>query len=193
VTTTVILIALAYGLLAAMLLVIVLSSAIGVVARLIFTVATLVFIFVSYMTIGELRGWPSDTGLPGSFQLLWGRVVEPDPLTQSRGHVFLWVEALDADNYPSGWPRSYMLPYSAELAELVNGAVEQIEAGETVAGALTKERARPDTADRMAGEVERQLSAKPSAETLGERYVPFDFGDLAFGALPVPVTPDKPQ
>lgn len=192
-TTTVVLLALAYGLLAIMLLLIVLSSGINLVVRALATIATLAFMFTTYFTVGELRGWPSDTGLPASFQLLWGRVVEPAPLTQEKGHIFLWAEELDEDNYPSGWPRAYMLPYSSELAELVNGAVEQIEAGETVAGTLTKERALPDTADRMASEMERELSGKPSNDTFGERYVPFDFGDLNFDALPEPVTPEKLQ
>ena len=192
-TATIVLLSLAYGFLAILLLLVLLSSGINITVRIVMTFATLAFMFVTYFTIGELRGWPSDKGLPSSFQLLWGRVVEPDPLTETRGHVFLWVEELDEDNFPSGWPRAYMLPYNRELAELVNGAVEDIEAGESVAGVLTKERDLPDTADRMASDMERELSGKPSEDGFGERYVPFDFGDLNFGALPKPVTPEKPR
>lgn len=122
-----------------------------------------------------------------------GPVVEPNPLIKDRGHVYLWVEELNEDNYPSGLPRAYQLPYSAELATLVNGAIEQLEAGNSIAGTMNQVHRERDTAERLAEDVQLQANGKPNTELLGERYVPFDFGDLSFAGLPPPVTPDKPQ
>ena len=39
------------------------------------------------------------------------------------GAIHLWVEALDDDNFPSGVPRAYRLPYDAHLAERTEAAV----------------------------------------------------------------------
>jgi hypothetical protein len=55
--------------------------------------------------------------------------VESDP-----GSVYLWVEALDEDNRPSGVPRAYRLPYSDALAEKTHAAENEIAAGRAQGG-----------------------------------------------------------
>jgi hypothetical protein len=77
----------------------------------------------------SLLGWPGTGQLPARFQLLWTRVVEPDPKISDPGAIFLWVEELDDNNVPSGTPRSYRLRYSAPLADRSNKAKEEIMAG----------------------------------------------------------------
>jgi len=78
----------------------------------------------------SLLGWPaSNAPLPSKFQLLWTRVVEPDLKAGHRGAIYLWVEELDANNVPSGLPRSYRLPYSVKLADRTLKARDEIMAG----------------------------------------------------------------
>jgi hypothetical protein len=86
------------------------------------------FIEAFYATNG-LLGWPGTGQLPHRFQLLWTRVVEPDPKANDPGAVFLWVEELDDNNVPSGTPRSFRLRYSAPLADKSNKAKDEIMAG----------------------------------------------------------------
>src|SRR5215471_3280702 len=38
------------------------------------------FFVVSYLSITELIGWPSEARIPGHFQLHWATVVEPDKM-----------------------------------------------------------------------------------------------------------------
>ena len=55
--------------------------------------------------------------------------AEGDP-----GSIYLWVEALDDDNRPSGVPRAYRLPYSDQLAEKTDRATSEIAAGRPQGG-----------------------------------------------------------
>jgi hypothetical protein len=77
----------------------------------------------------NLLGWPGTGRLPPKFQLLWSRVVEPDPKIGHPGAIFLWVEEVDSNNTPTGVPRSYRLPYSVKLADRTNKARDEIMSG----------------------------------------------------------------
>src|SRR4030095_10659367 len=88
-------------------------------------VSSAFFIEVFFATKG-LLGWPGTGALPPRFQLLWTRVVEPDPKMGHKGAIYLWVEEVDANNVPSGLPRSYQLPYSLKLADRTNKARDEI-------------------------------------------------------------------
>src|SRR5207244_3303192 len=93
-------------------------------------VSSVFFVEVFYAS-KSLLGWPVPASgtLPSKFQLLWTRVVEPDLKMGNRGAIFLWVEELDANNVPSGLPRSYRLPYSVKLADRTLKARDEIMAG----------------------------------------------------------------
>jgi len=106
------------------------------------TITSVFFIEVFFASKG-LLGWPA-TGatLPPKFQLLWSRVVEPDPKMGSKGAIYLWVEEVDANNVPSGLPRSFRLPYSLKLAERSLKARDEIMNGNPQEG----------TAEEMGGE-----------------------------------------
>ena len=91
-------------------------------------VSSVFFVEVFFASKG-LLGWPAAGTLPPKFQLLWTRVVEPDPKVGHRGAIYLWVEEIDANNVPSGLPRSYRLPYSLRLAERSLKARDEIMAG----------------------------------------------------------------
>jgi hypothetical protein len=79
-------------------------------------VTSVFFIEVFFATKG-LLGWPGTGRLPGRFQLLWARVVEPDPKVADAGAIYLWVEEVDEHNVPSGVPRAYRLPYTKPMAD----------------------------------------------------------------------------
>jgi hypothetical protein len=87
------------------------------------------FFIESFYATNSLLGWPGSGTLPHRFQLLWTRVVEPDPKLSDPGAIYLWVEELDENNVPSGTPRSYRLKYTAPLAEKSNKAKDEIMAG----------------------------------------------------------------
>src|SRR5689334_24939685 len=67
-------------------------------------VSSAFFVEVFFASKG-LLGWPTDGALPARFQLLWSRVVEPDPKAGEAGAIYLWVEEVDGNNVPSGLPR----------------------------------------------------------------------------------------
>lgn len=84
-----------------------------------------------------LVGWSSATAVPARFQLLWARVVEPNPSRGGTGAIHLWVEALDERNIPSGQPRAFVLPYSPALAAKAATAQTEIKKG-NLQGGLTQ-------------------------------------------------------
>jgi hypothetical protein len=92
------------------------------------TVTSLFFVEAFFSTKG-LLGWPGSGRLPGRFQLLWTRVVEPDPRMHDAGSIFLWVEEVDANNVPVGTPRSYRLPYTKPMADKSLKARDEIMSG----------------------------------------------------------------
>jgi hypothetical protein len=92
------------------------------------TLTSLFFVEAFFATKG-LLGWPGSGRLPGKFQLLWTRVVEPDPQLHDAGSIFLWVEEVDENNVPTGTPRSYRLAYSKPLAEKSLKARDEIMSG----------------------------------------------------------------
>ena len=84
---------------------------------------TSAFYVVSFFATRGLLGWSSTDPLPPKFKLLGARIVEPHSLEGDPGAIHLWVEALDDDNFPSGVPRAYRLPYDAHLAERTEAAI----------------------------------------------------------------------
>src|SRR5271154_1387353 len=100
----------------------------GWVKALVIVVTCGFFIEVFFAT-KSLLGWPGTGQLPPRFQLLWTRVVEPDPKAHDPGAIYLWVEELDENNVPSGTPRSYRIRYTPPLAERSLKARDEIMAG----------------------------------------------------------------
>lgn len=148
----------------------------------------------TYHGIGELRGLPSDSPPPPSFIMHWARVVEPNPLTGDPGHVFIWLEALDDENFPSGTPRAYQLPYEDGLVQRVEAAMGKIAGGEEIAGSIDQEAdIEESTAEELADELQDAAdNSRPESSTIGDRGYAFDPSDLTFGPAPAPITPEKP-
>jgi hypothetical protein len=127
--TVVLAISIAYVVMAVLLLSMGLTSRFAWWIKGVVIVVTSVFFIESFFATKSLLGWPGTGQLPHRFQLLWTRVVEPDPKISDPGAIYLWVEELDENNVPSGTPRSYQLKYSPPLADRTNKAKDEIMAG----------------------------------------------------------------
>ena len=123
-----------YALLAALLLVVLVYARLPWSLKAVAVVVTSAFYIVSFVGVRGLLGWASIDRLPVSFKLLQARIVEPHSLEGDPGSIYLWVEALDGDNRPSGIPRAYRIPYSDRLAEKTDKAVREIAAGHPQGG-----------------------------------------------------------
>jgi hypothetical protein len=128
-TTVVLAISIAYVVLAVVLLSMGLTSRFAWWLKGAVVVITSVFFIESFFATNSLLGWPGTGTLPHRFQLLWTRVVEPDPKISDPGAIYLWVEELDENNVPSGTPRSFRLHYSVALADKSNKAKDEIMSG----------------------------------------------------------------
>jgi hypothetical protein len=124
-------------------------------------------------------------------------VTEPNLQQKERGNVFLWLQTLDANNFPLGQPRAYQLPYSDDLKIKVNEAMGKIAQGETVQGTIDAKKALPEaTAEDLAQEIKAgKITGKPGGGqgTVGERIFQFEPGMLTFTEEAAPVTPEKPK
>jgi hypothetical protein len=127
--SVVIAISVAYVVIAVLLLSMGLTSRLAWWIKGVAIVITSGFFIESFYGTKSLLGWPGTGQLPHRFQLLWTRVVEPDPKISDPGAIFLWVEELDDNNVPSGTPRSFRLRYSAPLADRTNKAKDEIMSG----------------------------------------------------------------
>lgn len=194
-TLTILLLSGAYAIVAAILLLILLATRIHLALKGLATLVVAALIPWTYHAIGELRGLPTDSQPPAHFKLHWARVVEPNLLMKEKGHVFLWLEELDEQNFPSGLPRAYALAYDPDLVKAVEVAMGKIQKGEDVAGTISDtppEEAGNNTAEDLAQElIEGLRPAGPSSGAVGERYFEFDASMLTFGDAPAPVTPEK--
>jgi hypothetical protein len=123
-----------YALIGALLLLVLVYARLPWQAKAMAVVVTSVFYVVCFVGMRGLLGWASVDRLPPSFKLLQARIVDPHTVDGDPGSVYLWLEALDEDNRPSGVPRAYRLPYSDALAEKTQHAADQIAAGHPQGG-----------------------------------------------------------
>lgn len=123
-----------YALIGALLLLVLVYARLPWQAKAMAVVVTSVFYVVCFVGMRGLLGWASVDHLPPSFKLLQARIVDPHTVDGDPGSVYLWLEALDEDNRPSGVPRAYRLPYSDALADKTQHASDQIAAGHPQGG-----------------------------------------------------------
>jgi hypothetical protein len=113
----------AYALIGALLLALLVYARLPWQAKAAAIVVTSCFYLVSFVGARSLLGWSSRDPLPPRFKLLHARIVEPHSLEGEPGAIHLWVETLQDDGRPSGVPRAYRLPYDAKLAEKTEKAI----------------------------------------------------------------------
>jgi hypothetical protein len=130
----IILLSIAYALLGVLLLVVCVFAKVPWPVKAALVVLTSAFYVVSFFATRGLLGWSSADPLPPKFKLLAARIVEPHSLEGDPGDIHLWVEALDDDNFPSGVPRAYRLPYDAHLADRTEAAIRATADGKPQGG-----------------------------------------------------------
>lgn len=124
----------AYALVGALLLVVLVYARLHWSLKAVAVVVTSAFYVASFLGMRGLLGWATVDRLPPSFKLLQSRIVEPHSLEGDPGAIYLWVEALDEGNRPSGVPRAYRIPYSDRLADKTEKAQSEIAAGRAQGG-----------------------------------------------------------
>jgi hypothetical protein len=132
--SVVVMLSLSYAVVGALLLVVLVYARVPWSAKAAAVIVTSAFYVANFIAVGGLLGWASDDKLPATFKLLQSRVVEPQSLEGDSGSIYLWVEALDDTNRPSGIPRAYRIPYSDTLAEKADKAASEIAAGRPQGG-----------------------------------------------------------
>jgi hypothetical protein len=185
-------ISIAYVVMAVLLLCMGLTSRFAWWIKSVVIVVTSAFFVEAFFATKSLLGWPGTSRLPHRFQLLWTRVVEPDPKVGDPGAIFLWVEELDENNVPSGTPRSYKLRYTSPLADQSNKAKDEIMAGNPQEG----------TADDIEGSQTNKTDAKldemtgPNRPDSALTNIDFDLirqaPEVRFGPLSGVILPKKP-
>lgn len=116
------------------------------------------------------------------------------PKLTGLGHVYIWLQTLDAENYPVGPPRAYQLAYSEDLVQKVNEAMGRISEGEAIQGIVESEVALPEaTSEALAEEIDAELGeTRPGGSSgAGERITNFDPSMLSFDTEAAPITPAK--
>ncbi len=83
-----------------------------------------------------LLGWPTDETLPERFRLYAIVVDEPDRRRGHAGGIYFWVRNVDEDGIPVGEPRSYVEPWSRELAQVAQNAQEELAGGALLEGSF---------------------------------------------------------
>jgi hypothetical protein len=166
-------IALAYVVMGVLLLNMGLSSRFAWWVKALVIVVTCGFFLEVFFATKSLLGWPGTGQLPPRFQLLWTRVVEPDPKTRDPGAIFLWVEELDDNNVPTGVPRSYRIRYTPPLAERSLKARDEIMAGNPQEG----------TASDMEAEESNQKTEQQAEQLNGPNRNDIGMGNIDLDIL----------
>jgi hypothetical protein len=123
-----------YALVGALLLLVLVYARLPWSAKAVAVIVTSAFYIVSFIGVRGLLGWATIDRLPAYFKLLQVRIVEPHALQGDPGAIYLWVEALDDGNRPSGVPRAYRLAYTESLAQRSDRAAGEIAAGRPQGG-----------------------------------------------------------
>ncbi|MGJ5073113.1 hypothetical protein ACQR1V_27930 [Bradyrhizobium oligotrophicum] len=132
--TVIVTLSVCYALIGALLLLVLVYARLPWQVKAVAVIITSAFYVGSFVGARGLLGWASVDRLPKSFKVLQVRIVDPHSVEGDPGAVYLWVEALDDDNRPSGVPRAYRIPYSDTLADKAQHAADQIAAGHPQGG-----------------------------------------------------------
>ncbi len=181
----IILLSLAYALLAALLLSLNLQTKWRYEIKLTVIIGVSLFYAVSFWSINHLRGWPIDARPPNPFKLHWAVVEDPDKLRGTKGRIYILGQALSSYGALIGTPRLYEIPYSPDVAQAVEEARHAIEGGRPLEARLNiydykepeDEAELPDQTRRQSG-----VDALPDAE--GEKNLRLEFRELPPPALP---------
>ncbi len=136
----------------------------------------------------SLLGWPTDEPLPGRFRLQAIVVDEPDRKSRHDGGVYFWVRRVNEDGVPLGEPRSYVQPWSRELAQTAQNAQEELAGGALLEGSFDG-----SGAEAIQGDVEGKGGSDADGPLLTEPHEErsrFEFREVKRAELPPKPPPD---
>ncbi len=180
------LLALAYAVVAALLLNLGLASRWSVRVKAGAVVLVSAFYGASYLGIRALEGWPTGEPLPADFRLQWISVEEPDKVTGSDGAIYFWVRALDEAGLPVGEPRAHTVPYDERTADEARAALEELQGGKRLVGRMTMGLIDPVERDPDLASTPSEPTGEGSPTGAEERWL------LEFREVPLPNLPSKP-
>lgn len=93
----------------------------------------------SYVAITGLLGWAAFNAFPERFSVVWTHIVDPDKEADLPGHLYLWVEEINAENISIAPPRAYEVAYTEEMAQQLYEAQEMLMQGEAVLGEMLEQ------------------------------------------------------
>lgn len=151
----------------------------------------------SYIAITGLIGWPSDSTMPSRFSLLATRIVEPDALHDAPGHIYLWIEEIDANQIVVSPPRAFEVAYKVELAADVADAQQKLEGGSPVMGEFAAEESQAGSrqaSPNQSGDEANTAGGQQQGQATGAAGVVIDTipqPSLSFSDMPPVGLPDK--
>lgn len=141
------------------------------------------FYLGAYHGAQQLRGWAVAEAPPTPFKLHWAVVEEPDKGRGSKGAIFILGQKLSAQGVPRGEPRLFRLPFTPELAEQIDEALQKKEDGRDLEAKLSYKAAEPEDVDR----IQKRDGQESRPESAGEE----DRLQLEFRELRAPDLPPK--
>ncbi|MBV1877298.1 MAG: hypothetical protein KUG79_06625 [Pseudomonadales bacterium] len=138
------LLALAYALVAALVVNIWLRTSWSTAFKFFIAATVCLLYFTTYLAFKELQGQPSHAPLPATFRLIWATIQEPDKQTATAGKILLWAQELDAFGSLQHTSKLYQLDYDLALAEEIQQAVNHRQKGIQLNGRMTRGMLEPD-------------------------------------------------
>ena len=102
-----------------------------------FIAITLLFSIGMWNSFNDLLGWPTTEKVPDKFEILWVVVEEPNKRTNDDGAIYIWIKNLEPkdDSFSlsfnskdvSKGSRLYKLPYNRAMHEQVPGILDKIK------------------------------------------------------------------
>ena len=124
----------AYVLLAALLVLVLLYGRLHYIFKLLLVIIVAALYLVSYQGWKQVKGWPSRTVLPDSFLLHASVIDEPDQQRGTKGQIFIWASTLRG-SFPATEPRAYEIPYDQEIHSSLEDALRDMRNGNVQLGA----------------------------------------------------------
>lgn len=161
----------AYVLLSALLLLVLVYGRLHFVLKLVLVCLTTALYFFSYQGWKQVQGWATQTAVPEHFLLHASVIEEPDLEEGNKGKIFIWASKLEG-SFPVSEPRAYVVPYGQELHSSLEEALRNMRNGNVQIG----------------------MSASAEEGTRDEEYsgrIGNDLDEIIFMTLPDPSLPEK--
>lgn len=150
--TAVVLLSVAYVVVAALLLNLNLKSSQAPWVKVAAIVVTTCLYIFSWFGYQAMSGWASTQPLPEQFRLLWVSIEERQQQDRNPGYIYYWVRTLDEAGLPVGPPRAHRIKWSESAAETAEAAVSSLEEGQALNGTLSRNLMTPsEEGDAISG------------------------------------------